>query len=93
MKKIALLLAVVFALTALFGPGLSEVTASPGLTVNSNADTDKAADTYDVIVIGGEPEGIAAAVSAARNGQRTLLVEHGDALGGLMTLGDSIFSI
>jgi hypothetical protein len=86
-KKIALLLAVVFALTALFGPGLSEVTASPGLTVNSNADTDKAADTYDVIVIGGEPEGIAAAVSAARNGQRTLLVEHGDALGGLMTLG------
>jgi len=86
-KKIALVLVVVFALTALYVPGLSEITARPGLTVNSNVDTDTAADTYDVIVIGGEPEGIAAAVSAARNGQRTLLVEHGDALGGLMTLG------
>ena len=43
--------------------------------------------TYDVIVVGGEPEGISAAVTAARNGQETLLVEDDDALGGLMTLG------
>ena len=42
---------------------------------------------YHVIVAGGEPEGIAAALSAARNGMSTLLVEKGDALGGLMTLG------
>jgi hypothetical protein len=42
---------------------------------------------YDVIVVGGEPEGIAAAVSAARNGLETLLLEEGAALGGLMTLG------
>lgn len=42
---------------------------------------------YHVIVAGGEPEGVAAALSAARNGMRTLLVEEGDALGGLMTLG------
>ena len=45
------------------------------------------AKVYDVIVIGGEPEGIAAAVSAARNGLDTLLLEEGAALGGLMTLG------
>ena len=42
---------------------------------------------YDVIVAGGEPEGVAAALAAARNGAKTLLVEKGDALGGLMTLG------
>jgi hypothetical protein len=42
---------------------------------------------YHVIVAGGEPEGVAAALSAARNGLKTLLVEEGDALGGLMTLG------
>lgn len=43
--------------------------------------------TYDLIVVGGEPEGIAAAVSATRNGLDTLLIEDGEALGGLMTLG------
>lgn len=42
---------------------------------------------YDLIVVGGEPEGIAAAVSGARNGLDTLLIEDDEALGGLMTLG------
>ena len=42
---------------------------------------------YHVIVTSGEPEGIAAALAAARNGMTTLLVEEGDALGGLFTLG------
>jgi hypothetical protein len=44
-------------------------------------------DSYPLIVIGGEPEGIAAAVSAARNGVKTLLIEDDEALGGLFTLG------
>ncbi len=44
-------------------------------------------DAYDVIVIGGEPEGVAAAVASARNGAKTLLIEHRDGLGGLMTYG------
>lgn len=44
-------------------------------------------EVYDVIVVGGEPEGVAAAVSAARNGAKTLLVEKRDGLGGLMTYG------
>ena len=44
-------------------------------------------DLFDVIVVGGEPEGIAAAVSAARSGAKTLLVEDDEALGGLFTLG------
>lgn len=44
-------------------------------------------EEYDVIVIGGEPEGVAAAVSAARNGANTLLIEKRDGLGGLLTYG------
>ena len=41
---------------------------------------------YDVIVVGGDPEGVCAAVSSARNGLKTLLIEDDEALGGLMTL-------
>lgn len=40
---------------------------------------------YDVVVIGEEPDGIAAAVSAARVGAKTLLVSFGDDLGGSVT--------
>lgn len=42
---------------------------------------------YDVIVLSGEPEGVSAAVSAARNGARVLLIEDRDKLGGLITYG------
>ncbi len=42
---------------------------------------------YDVIVIGGEPEGVAAAISAARSGAKTLLIEERNGLGGLFTYG------
>ncbi len=42
---------------------------------------------YDVIVVSGEPEGVAAAIGAARAGARVLLVEKRDGLGGLMTYG------
>lgn len=46
-------------------------------------------DSYDVIVVGTDPEGVVAAVSAARNGLKTLLVDgrDRDVLGGLFTLG------
>lgn len=43
--------------------------------------------TYDVIVCGGGISGLAAAVSAARNGARVLLLEKSIQLGGLATLG------
>ena len=42
---------------------------------------------YDVVVCGGGIAGIAAALSAARTGARTILVEREYVLGGLATLG------
>ena len=42
---------------------------------------------YDVIVAGGGPAGVAAAIAAGRMGAKTLLLEGGGALGGMATLG------
>jgi hypothetical protein len=42
---------------------------------------------FDVIVAGGGPAGIAAALSAARQGARTLLLEANGCLGGIWTAG------
>ncbi|MEC0229784.1 FAD-dependent oxidoreductase [Paenibacillus alba] len=49
----------------------------------------KLKDSYDVVVVGTDPEGISAAVSAARNGLQTLLIDsrNREILGGLMTVG------
>jgi hypothetical protein len=43
--------------------------------------------TYDVIVCGGGPAGVAAAVASARAGARTLLLEVNGCLGGIWTAG------
>ena len=44
-------------------------------------------DSWDVVVAGGGPAGCAAAIAAAREGARTLLVEATGALGGMGTSG------
>ena len=41
----------------------------------------------DVLVVGAGPAGFGAAISAARAGARTTLVEYGGKLGGMWTLG------
>ena len=41
--------------------------------------------SYDLIVAGGGPAGVAAAVAAARGGADTLLLEHTGCLGGMGT--------
>ncbi len=42
--------------------------------------------TYDAVVIGGGPAGAVAAIAAARNGAKTLLVEQYGYLGGMLTV-------
>ena len=66
-------------------------TKNPGLS-NSGSITEPAQDIpiiaeTDVLVIGGGPAGIAAAVSASRAGASTILVERYNHLGGLWTGG------
>lgn len=49
-------------------------------------------DVVDILVIGGGPAGIAAALSGARCGKKVALLEHSGQLGGMGTLGNvSIF--
>ena len=43
--------------------------------------------TYDVAVVGGGSGGVAAALTAARHGMKTVLLERHDRLGGTSTLG------
>lgn len=56
------------------------------LEVESNA---KIQDNYDVVVVGTDPEGVVAAISAARNGLKVLLIDgrKREILGGLISLG------
>jgi thioredoxin reductase (NADPH) len=61
--------------SVLVAPSTTEVAAAVGLS------TIPATDFYDVIVIGGGPAGLGAAVYAASEGLRTLLVER-EATGG-----------
>ncbi len=46
---------------------------------------EKVEKKYDVAVLGGGPAGIAAAISAARNGAKTILIERYGFLGGMST--------
>ncbi len=43
--------------------------------------------SFDVIIVGSEPEGVAAAVAAAESGAKTLLLTEDSKIGGLFTLG------
>ena len=49
--------------------------------------TKLADDNYDVVVVGGGISGLSAAISASRNGAKTLLIERQGELGGLITAG------
>lgn len=88
-KKFSALVAMLLIVTMLFSGcsgGDTTTTAEPeSLPTFSNEGT--ADSDYDVIVVGSDPEGIAAALSAARNGMKTLLLSKDSTPGGLYTLG------
>ena len=54
---------------------------------NPTNDDIEVKEEFDLIVFGAEPEGIAAAIMAARSNLKVLLVEKRDGPGGLMTYG------
>ncbi len=56
-------------------------------TIREEARNIPVLDEVDVVVAGGGPAGIIAAIAAARNGAKTLLVENRGFLGGNATLG------
>lgn len=53
----------------------------------SNKDNDLDFGKTDVLVVGGGPAGVCAAIAAARCGASTLIVEQGNCLGGMATRG------
>jgi len=57
------------------------------ISINEPARRTLVSETADVVVCGGGPAGIAAAISAARAGARTRLLEGHGALGGIWTTG------
>jgi len=61
---------------------------SPGIKTITEAQREvKVLSEADVIVVGGGPGGVAAAISAARSGARTVLLERYGHLGGMATGG------
>ena len=56
-------------------------------TISENARSTPVVAEGDVVVCGGGPAGVAAAISAARAGAHTILVEAQGAFGGMWTLG------
>jgi len=59
-----------------------------GDTYKSNVEVPVVAET-DVLVAGGGPGGCAAAIAAARNGAKVMLIERYGSLGGMMTSGNA----
>ena len=69
-----------------------EVWQQKGLDDPSNREANGSnTKPYDVVVWGSDPEGIAAALAASRNGLHTLLIDHRDRVGGLFTVGELNF--
>jgi hypothetical protein len=95
MKKLISVLLI--ALVAFYTAGCTgrKVSAGPGgdgrgpgeQPADINAFSNPKELNYQVVVVGADPEGIAAAVSAARNGLKTVLVDRRDRVGGLYTVG------
>jgi len=62
--------------------------SNQGKAVNEATDTaPEQANDYDVVVIGGTPAGIAAAIAAGRAGKTVIVIEQSPVLGGVLSSG------
>lgn len=86
-KKVSIVIICLLLLTGCIQPIINPETIATDKTDKTLLDDETPVKKFDVIVIGGEPEGVAAALSAARNGAETLLIEKRKGLGGLFTYG------
>jgi hypothetical protein len=87
---IIILLIIIMMLWRQFGDRTNSVKpVSPEDAIPELVELQQVQEQYDVIVVGTDPEGVVAAVSAARNGLKTLLVDgrNREILGGLFTIG------
>lgn len=84
---VAMILVVTMFVTGCAGGGNTDSDAVSAELPKFTNDAETVATDYDVIVVGSDPEGIAAALSAARNGMKTLLLSKDATPGGLYTLG------
>ena len=69
------------------GAGLLAAAACGGGVAAAAPETGAADYATDVLVVGGGPAGVCAAIAAARNGARVLVVEQSGMLGGMATQG------
>ncbi len=58
-----------------------------GQGANGKAPAAKQANAYDVVVIGGTPAGVAAAIAAARADKTVIIIEQAPCLGGVLSSG------
>ena len=70
----------------------SAVGSAAGVMAGGCASMQRGQDAHavrpcDILVVGGGPAGVCAAIAAARNGAKTLVVEQGNCLGGMATQG------
>ena len=84
---VAMILVVTMFVTGCAGGGNTDSDAVSAELPKFTNDAETVATDYDVIVVGSDPEGIAAALSVARNGMKTLLLSKDATPGGLYTLG------
>ena len=72
---------------AIAGGALIGVSGSLATSCLSPTGRDRDLGSTDVLVVGGGPAGVCAAIAAARCGAKTVIVEQGNCLGGMATRG------
>lgn len=72
---------------SLFAQSKKESPKTSGKTISEAARRTRVCRTADVVVVGGGPGGIGAALTAARSGANTVLIERYEHLGGMGTGG------